>query len=581
LKIQCENCSVEHELDPPAWVVSSGRPFRFRCSSCGHSQMVSPAKANPEDAPPRARTEPAPPQLLPDAQAVQAPPSESGSAPPVYLKQDGKVYLVRDWATVQRWIMERRVEREDLVSEGGVRWEPIGNRPELGSFFAAVEQLEAQEQQPPAAPLPSATPTLAEFTPPPPVAAPPPPNPFASATSAPPSPFANPFPFGEPEEEPSSSGRFGRLDDDTEGVPMGLPPLPTEEDGAPDEEEYPTQPAVRRGRLSEPTLAPADELLTPPPASERDTRITVSPIPVLPDPAMLRADTIPPDVAPPQLPPTPAPAPRVEAPAPVRPAQPSALALATTVIHEEPPEEAHLGDDPFFGKPAAAHDTAAPDDWDVPPPPRGLPGWVLPLAAGFTLVVLVGAFAVIALSNMGKGQHTPEPPPTHDAEPDLTKVITPPEPEKAAEPPPADTDAAPAVVDGAPAEAPTDGSATPVTASVVDAGKPPPEKPPVTATDPSKPPPEKPVSAAKLIDRGWQAVDRGDLVSAGSSFQKALGAAPDNADANYGYGYVLLKQGQNDLAARHLCRARSIAGDDSDIGREANGMLQASGLTCS
>lgn len=576
MKIQCENCSVEHELDPPAWVVSSGRPFRFRCSSCGHSQMVSPSKGAAEDAPPRPPAEPAPPQLLPDAQAVQAPPSESGSAPPVYLKQDGKVYLVRDWATVQRWIMERRVEREDLVSEGGVRWEPIGNRPELGSFFAAVEQLEAQEQHPAAAPLPSATPTLAEFTPPPfPASAPPAPP----AATPPPNPFANPFPFGEPEDEPPSSGRFGRLDDDTEGVPMGLPPLPTEEEGAPGEDEYPTQPAVRRGRLSEPTLAPADDLLTPPPASERDTRITGSPIPVLPDPAMLRADTIPPDVAPPQLPPTPAPAPRVEVPAPVRPAQPSALALATTVIHEEPPEEAHLGDDPFFGKAAAAHDTAAPDDWEVPPPPRGLPGWVLPLAAGFTFVVLVGAVAVVALSNMGKGEHTP--PPEHEVEPDLTKVITPPEPEKAPEPPPAaDTDA-PAVADGTPAEgAPTE-APTVAAGSVVDAGKAPPEKPPVTATDPSKPPVEKAVSPSKLIDKGWAAVDRGDLVAAGSSFQKALGAAPENADANYGYGYVLLKQGQNDLAARHLCRARSIAGDNSDIGREANGMLQASGLSCS
>ncbi len=42
MKIQCENCATQHELDPPAWVVSSGRAFRFRCSSCGHSQSVQP-----------------------------------------------------------------------------------------------------------------------------------------------------------------------------------------------------------------------------------------------------------------------------------------------------------------------------------------------------------------------------------------------------------------------------------------------------------------------------------------------------------------------------------------------------------
>ena len=42
MQIQCENCGVEHELEPPSWVISSGRAFRFRCSSCGHSQSVQP-----------------------------------------------------------------------------------------------------------------------------------------------------------------------------------------------------------------------------------------------------------------------------------------------------------------------------------------------------------------------------------------------------------------------------------------------------------------------------------------------------------------------------------------------------------
>ena len=45
MNIQCENCGAEHDLDPPAWVLSSGRPFRFRCSVCGHSQMAEPPTA--------------------------------------------------------------------------------------------------------------------------------------------------------------------------------------------------------------------------------------------------------------------------------------------------------------------------------------------------------------------------------------------------------------------------------------------------------------------------------------------------------------------------------------------------------
>jgi hypothetical protein len=58
------------------------------------------------------------------------------------LKQEGKVYHVKDTATMQKWIVERRVLREDLVSIGGVRWEPVGSRPELEVFFQVVEQAD-------------------------------------------------------------------------------------------------------------------------------------------------------------------------------------------------------------------------------------------------------------------------------------------------------------------------------------------------------------------------------------------------------------------------------------------------------
>ena len=163
MNIQCENCGAEHDLDPPAWVLSSGRPFRFRCSVCGHSQMAEPptavtlpetvaaqdeAEAEPAEqpaAPAATKAAPTKPPAADSEPLRPAGPSAEDSDESVFLKQDGKVYLVKDWATLQRWIMERRVGREDLVSEGGVRWEPIGSRPELGSFFAAVEQLEAAE----------------------------------------------------------------------------------------------------------------------------------------------------------------------------------------------------------------------------------------------------------------------------------------------------------------------------------------------------------------------------------------------------------------------------------------------------
>ena len=102
MRIVCESCSTEHDMEPPAWVISSGRAFRFRCSNCGHSQMVPP----------------------PTGLEVGA--EDAGSADSsLYLKQEGKVYLVAGWDTLADWVGESRVGPEDLISEGGVRWEPV------------------------------------------------------------------------------------------------------------------------------------------------------------------------------------------------------------------------------------------------------------------------------------------------------------------------------------------------------------------------------------------------------------------------------------------------------------------------
>jgi hypothetical protein len=66
------------------------------------------------------------------------------------IKQEGKVYHVRNSATVQRWIVERRVLRDDLISTGGSGWEPVGHHPDLEIFFQMVERLDQLEQLGPA-----------------------------------------------------------------------------------------------------------------------------------------------------------------------------------------------------------------------------------------------------------------------------------------------------------------------------------------------------------------------------------------------------------------------------------------------
>ncbi len=87
------------------------------------------------------------PGYLPLEEIPEEPEETVEQSEGVLLKQDGKVYHVRNMATIQRWIVERRVVREDLVSSGGLNWEPVGQHPDLGVFFQMVERLDDLEHR--------------------------------------------------------------------------------------------------------------------------------------------------------------------------------------------------------------------------------------------------------------------------------------------------------------------------------------------------------------------------------------------------------------------------------------------------
>src|SRR5690606_12741625 len=42
VKVTCNACGAVHQIAPPPWVVSAGRPFRMVCPSCGKGQEVVP-----------------------------------------------------------------------------------------------------------------------------------------------------------------------------------------------------------------------------------------------------------------------------------------------------------------------------------------------------------------------------------------------------------------------------------------------------------------------------------------------------------------------------------------------------------
>lgn len=115
--VACVACGHRHDL--PVWVFSSRRPFRFRCTACAVEQVVQGTGRT-------ARVD----------GTGNAPLTLSGEGPTeLLLKQDHQNYRVQSWDTVRRWVRERRVGADDRVSETGVTWDRLADRPELADLF--------------------------------------------------------------------------------------------------------------------------------------------------------------------------------------------------------------------------------------------------------------------------------------------------------------------------------------------------------------------------------------------------------------------------------------------------------------
>jgi predicted Zn finger-like uncharacterized protein len=216
VRIVCDSCRTEFEVELPESF--KHRAMKFRCSSCGRTFTTRFEEEEREDT-----------EIEPTGTVTRTPipqPVESKApGPGMLLKQEGKVYHVKDTATMQKWIVERRVLREDLVSIGGVRWEPVGSRPELEVFFQVVEQADQAQAIPTGAPPLASVPPSSGTSPPPPLRGPD----FSVASN-------DVTAATEIVERPATSGEPAALsgedvdDEDSEdtssGIPVSLPTLP-------------------------------------------------------------------------------------------------------------------------------------------------------------------------------------------------------------------------------------------------------------------------------------------------------------------------------------------------------------------
>jgi hypothetical protein len=495
------------------------------------------------------------------------------------LRVNGDVYSVPDAATLQRWILERRVSAEDMVSQHGMRWTAIGERLEFALFFAAADRLGQDAGAPDAS-------SRAPFHAPP-----------------------HNLPMADDEEiyVQEVSGSEG-------DAPTSLEPPP----GAP-----PAGPAVD----PRPTLQPhpeGDDLTSvasePPPA--------VGPLDELPA-NLLMASRTPDDPA--RLLQTPPPTPfEMEARSLGLQLGPDPDTQEATLqnFQREETEAAHDPTDSFmltgiipgassYGPPPVQIGNtvpvtvrpASPSVLDDDIPPRRPP------ARGAGPEIVIGGLFLVALLVAGVVLFTRRPPP---AEAPLAGEVAaapapasePPGGGEAPPPPNAEDEAtraaaqAAAMAETLPPEAGEPGAeaaAAPPPPAAVPAPEPAPARPPEPAPAPAAKPAPRPVaerptasrasapakpaaasggSARSLSDAGWKAIDKGDIEGAHGLFARALQKDASLGWALYGRGYANEKLGDKVSARTDYCTALAGAGGDTELSRELTGGLRRLGSGC-
>jgi cell division septation protein DedD len=107
--------------------------------------------------------------------------------------------------------------------------------------------------------------------------------------------------------------------------------------------------------------------------------------------------------------------------------------------------------------------------------------------------------------------------------------------------------------------------------------EPAPEPEPEPEPEPTESAPESRSRIASLVEQGWNRFDSDPAYSRGR-FEAALAIDPNHADANYGYGYALLRQGQATASTPYLCRAQRTG--DAESARDIRALMSQNGLSC-
>lgn len=115
MDVKCQQCGVEYEFDD-ARITDDG--VTVKCTNCGHIFKVKR-----------------------EVRVVTEPLIEPGAISGDWMvrQASGNVFTFKELTTLQRWIVERKVARNDEISKTGKTWKRLGDIAELSSFFQVVD----------------------------------------------------------------------------------------------------------------------------------------------------------------------------------------------------------------------------------------------------------------------------------------------------------------------------------------------------------------------------------------------------------------------------------------------------------
>lgn len=159
----CSGCGVKYTFDP-AKVPAEG--VNVRCTRCNAvfrvdanepAEVAKPAAAAANRSTPPANRSTPPmrrPQTTPPSRAA-VPRMRGAEQDPLWTVRhsDGTTLQFRDMTTLQKWVVEQKVDRADEISRDGETWNILGELSELQSFFSIVDAANARGyfgSQPPA-----------------------------------------------------------------------------------------------------------------------------------------------------------------------------------------------------------------------------------------------------------------------------------------------------------------------------------------------------------------------------------------------------------------------------------------------